>query len=624
MDYLSHFGLTLAPFATTPDPRFAYSTREHRQALSKIAYYTEERRGIFLLTGAIGTGKCLGVDTPVLRHDGRIVPVQDVRPGDLLMGPDSQPRLVLSTTRGRDPLYRIVPAKGTPYVVNGAHILSLKATSGSHGELRDKGGEIFNLSVEAFLRKSATFQRDAKGWRTGVDFPAPAALRLDPYFLGIWLGDGDSHGPRITTTDVPVVDYLEEFAERSGVTLQRVCVKGDRCPMYDLTTGRSCGAAGLHLNRNPIRSALRSYGLLGHKHIPHDFKTASECERLRLLAGLIDSDGSLSDNGYDFVFKQADLAEDLAFLARSLGLAAYVQPCIKKCHNNGVSGAYHRVSVSGDTQRIPVRLPRKQAAVRRQKKEVLVTRIHIEEIGEGDYYGFEITGDGLFLLGDFTVTHNTTISQLALNGWRAQPDKFLAAHVTDPSPRTEAAFLRLCLASFGQQTTRNVLDLKAILRGFLVDQYKAGRTVVLMLDEAQTIHANNLDTIQALSNEQTQTAKLIQIVLLAQPNFEHKLTHKPALRSRIAGGTTLNPLTLEDAIDLLRHRMEVAGGDFDHVFPVGTHKALYNATNGVPRDLCILCDAAMVNALTDGVRVVDDRVLAGALKDLEFKKWGRK
>ena len=57
MDCLSHFGLKLAPFSTTPDPRFAYATREHRQALSKIAYYTEECRGIFLLTGAIGTGK---------------------------------------------------------------------------------------------------------------------------------------------------------------------------------------------------------------------------------------------------------------------------------------------------------------------------------------------------------------------------------------------------------------------------------------------------------------------------------------------------------------------------------------------------------------------------------------
>lgn len=250
------------------------------------------------------------------------------------------------------------------------------------------------------------------------------------------------------------------------------------------------------------------------------------------------------------------------------------------------------------------------------------TREHRQALAKIAYYTEERRG--IFLLTGQIGTGKTTISQLALNGWRERPDKFLATHVTDPSPRTEAAFLRLVLASFAQPTTRNVLDLKGILRGFLVEQYKAGRTVVLMLDEAQTIHANNLDTIQALSNEQTQTAKLIQIVLLAQPNFEHKLTHKPALRSRIAGGTTLNPLTLEDAIALLQHRMEVAGGNFGRIFPQSTHKALYNATNGVPRDLCILCDAAMVNALAVGSKVVDEVALAGALKDLKFKDWGRK
>ncbi len=250
------------------------------------------------------------------------------------------------------------------------------------------------------------------------------------------------------------------------------------------------------------------------------------------------------------------------------------------------------------------------------------TREHRQALSKIAYYTEERRG--IFLLTGQIGTGKTTISQLAMNGWRERPAQFIATHVTDPSPRTEAGFLRLILASFGLPTPRTLLDIKGVLRGFLVDQYKAGRTVVLMLDEAQTIHPNNLDTLQALSNEQTQTAKLIQIVLLAQPNFEHKLTQKPALRSRIAGGTTLNPLTLEDAIGLLRHRVEIGGGDFDHIFPVTTHKGLYNATNGVPRDLCILADAAMVNALAVGSRVVDDAALAGALQDLKFKDWGGK
>ena len=79
--------------------------------------------------------------------------------------------------------------------------------------------------------------------------------------------------------------------------------------------------------------------------------------------------------------------------------------------------------------------------------------------------------------------------------------------------------------------------------------------------------------------------------------------------------------TLEEAIDLLRHRVAVAGSDFDRIFPDSLHKSLYNATNGVPRDLCVLCDAAMLNAATLGRRTVDEESLQLALTDLSFKGW---
>jgi general secretion pathway protein A len=247
------------------------------------------------------------------------------------------------------------------------------------------------------------------------------------------------------------------------------------------------------------------------------------------------------------------------------------------------------------------------------------TREHRQALAKVAYYTEQRRG--MFLLMGEVGTGKTTISQLAVNRWRAAPERYVAAHITDPSPRSPAAFLRLVLASFGLPTTRNLLDLKAALRAFLVEQHRADRAVVLLVDEAQTIHPANLDTLQAMVNEQTQAAKLLQVVLLAQPNFEFKLAQKPALRSRIAGGTTLNPLTLEEAIGLLRHRMGVAGGDFDRVFPEAAHNVLYNATNGLPRDLCVLCDAAMFNALALGRRAIDADSLGQALRDLSFKGW---
>jgi general secretion pathway protein A len=227
---------------------------------------------------------------------------------------------------------------------------------------------------------------------------------------------------------------------------------------------------------------------------------------------------------------------------------------------------------------------------------------------------------GLFLLLGEIGTGKTTISKLAVNGWRAQPGKYTVGQIADPSPPTQAAFLRLVLASFMQPVLRNVQDIKAALSIFLLEEYHAGRTVILIVDEAQTIHPRNLDAIQALTNEQTQTEKLIQIVFLAQPNFRYKLIQKPAIASRIAGAHTLDPLTWEDSIELLRHRMKVAGGNFDRVFPASTHKQLYNATHGVPRDLCILCNAALLNAFSERSTSVNEAMIEDALQDLEFKR----
>lgn len=230
---------------------------------------------------------------------------------------------------------------------------------------------------------------------------------------------------------------------------------------------------------------------------------------------------------------------------------------------------------------------------------------------------------GLFLLIGEIGTGKTTISKLAVNGWRTQPERYTVGQIADPSPPTQAAFLRLVLAAFLQPIMRNVQDLKSALAIFLFEEYRAGRTVILVIDEAQTIHPQNLDVIHALTNEQTQTEKLIQILFLAQPNFRYKLAQKPAIASRIAGVHTLDPLTWEDSIELLRHRMKVAGGNFDDVFPINTHKLLYNATHGIPRDLCILCNAVLLNAFIAKSVQVTESMIHEAQKDLDFKRIAR-
>jgi general secretion pathway protein A len=230
---------------------------------------------------------------------------------------------------------------------------------------------------------------------------------------------------------------------------------------------------------------------------------------------------------------------------------------------------------------------------------------------------------GLFLLMGEIGTGKTTLAQFMLANWRSDP-QILAGHVTDPAPETPAPFLRLILGALGQPTYYRVEENKLALRQFLIEQYQAGRTVVVLIDEAQSISSKNMDTLQTLANEQTTTAKLLQIVLLALPNFARKLTYKPALRSRIASGATLDPLTFDDAVGMLRHRADVAGGDFDALFPAPLHRPLYNATRGNPRNLCVLCDNALVNAYARRRTAVDEESLAAALTDLNFKGWSSK
>jgi len=226
---------------------------------------------------------------------------------------------------------------------------------------------------------------------------------------------------------------------------------------------------------------------------------------------------------------------------------------------------------------------------------------------------------GLFLLTGPIGAGKTTVAELLVASWDNQPERYAVAHLTDPSAATPAAFLRVVLASFGLPVSRNLQALKDILRSFLVQCYQEGKIAVLLLDEAQTISRANLDLLQMMSNETTAKAKLLQIVLFGQDNFVHKLNQKPALKSRITGGAHLDPLTFEDAMALLRFRARVGGGDFDAMFLPESQKPLYNATGGIPRELCVLCDAALVNAFALRLPAVNMTCLEAAAHDLRFK-----
>lgn len=367
-----------------------------------------------------GSGKCNRIGTEILMFDGTIKKVEDVVPGDLLMGPDSRPRTVLSTTRGVGPLKKITPTKGEPWVCNDKHILTLVEAG------KD---ELYDIEITEFerLRDKRKYDR-SRLVRTGVDFPIRQKLPLPPYLVGLWIGDGTTTSPNITTADPEIVEYLFDVSKMLECQANLLTPKGG-CNNVSLTTG-----AGSHPNHvwDALKENRRDSD--GVKHIQHKYLTANRQDRLELLAGILDSDGHLDTGCFEVTSKYKHLADQYAFLARSLGFAAYVKQKKASIKSIGYEGVAWRVSISGDVDQIPCKLPRKQAAPRRQRKSVLRTNFTIEDIGEGEYAGFELDGDGRYLLADFTITHNSFLAaRLAL--WWLFTRPYSAVITTAPTGR---------------------------------------------------------------------------------------------------------------------------------------------------------------------------------------------
>lgn len=382
-----------------------------RDAVDSLYEYWGEKAGSPLIV--LPTG-CHAKGTGILMYDGSVKPVERVAANDNVMGPDSKPRRVLRTIRGVEPMYEIKPKKGTPFVVNENHILSLKATNEGKKALRypnshRKGGELVEISVKDYLGKPKYFKHLHKLWRTGVDFPQAGNdnYPVPPYILGAFLGDGSTtHSAAFTGMDPEVLDAVCDFAESVGVRLRVNQKPNNRAwSVYFPDDQSNC------VTRNRFVARLEAAGIWGmrceEKSVPHSYKIGSRKVRLDVLAGLLDTDGHLSKgNHFDFISKSRRLSSDVVFLARSLGLAAYMSACEKRCQTGG-GGTYWRVSISGDVDVIPNKVPRQKGAARKQIKNPLVTGFSVSPVGVGEFFGFELDGDHLYLTDDFTVHHNS-------------------------------------------------------------------------------------------------------------------------------------------------------------------------------------------------------------------------
>lgn len=338
--------------------------KDQEEPISKFLEATNhpvQSGGILNLTCA--SGKCLGYGTPVLMFNGEIKPVQDIRVGDFLMGDDNNPREVHSICRGRDRLYKIKQEYGIDYIVNASHILTLS-----------KDNMLVDINIQDYLAHPD--KHNFYGVKHLAIFPEKC-VEIHPYVVGYVYGAFKN-----IDIDIPCKKHVRSFFREIGITID------DK----DLTVSFS-------ISKHTLLQDF--YDTYKYETIPLNYKANDPKIMLAFLAGFVDSAAQYTvchNLVFRFLSTQNKLLEDIKFMCRALGFDFHTQVTTK--------GTIF--TISGSLDSIPSKIYCLESC--KHPSIQFISPIQVEEIEYGDYYGFEINGNRRFLLGDFTITHNTVMA----------------------------------------------------------------------------------------------------------------------------------------------------------------------------------------------------------------------
>ena len=210
----------------------------------------------------------------------------------------------------------------------------------------------------------------------------------------------------------------------------------------------------------------------------------------------------------------------------------------------------------------------------------------------------------------------TTICRRFLN--ELDPARFDTALILNPRV-TETQMLKAILTELGEtKLARSQSDLVAQMNRVLLERINRGRDIVLIIDEAQNLSFEVLEQIRLLSNLETDKQKLLQIVLMGQPELKEILAREELrqLRQRILVHYELHPLSLADTRHYIQHRLTLAGGSGRPTFTTWALRAIHGASKGIPRVVNNLCDKAMLAAFIQESDEVNYWHVRRAIRDL--------
>jgi type II secretory pathway predicted ATPase ExeA len=206
------------------------------------------------------------------------------------------------------------------------------------------------------------------------------------------------------------------------------------------------------------------------------------------------------------------------------------------------------------------------------------------------------------------------------------PQDVLLAHISQ-TQLTPVEFLQALLVEFGFKPFRKrKVELLSMIKDFMVEQYAAGKKILLIIDEAQNLSRKVLEEVRLLSGLELQKEKLLRIIIAGQPELSQKLDsgRLQQLTQRVRLRFHLGALSKRETHEYITHRLEVAGAKGRKIFEPSACDMVFRYAGGVPRLVNVLCDTAMLCAFAEERTVIDEGLIKAAVDELQWVEYSER
>ncbi|MGA7381896.1 MAG: AAA family ATPase [Terriglobales bacterium] len=243
---------------------------------------------------------------------------------------------------------------------------------------------------------------------------------------------------------------------------------------------------------------------------------------------------------------------------------------------------------------------------------------HTEEALACLTYGIQSRKGFVLLTGEVGTGKTTLINKLL--SWLRQ-QRVATAFVFN-SMMDVPQFLDYMMTDFGiPSSSREKSQIVLLFNNWLLERYRAGENAVLIIDEAQNLSDEVLEEIRLMTNLETFTEKLLQIVLVGQPELDDKLRRPQLrqLRQRVMLRAKTQPLLAQETSAYIAQRLRIAGSNGQEIFTPEALSAIHRYSHGIPRVVNLICEHCLINAYADQRRLVSENEVKAVARDFELE-----